>query len=205
MLYSEEKYNNEDGYDNKMSRSYESSDSHYLHGRDRDDDDRYIIMSNASSARYDSSGGGGSKGIASSSAHYSSELDSLSSPNARGIALDLSFAAEPKGSQSRSSRSDEPGIQEESLNIVFDLPDGSQGENNFKLGQTVEVLKSFIESEYGIPMNEQTLYLDDKVLQNPFSLLDYPEVKGKFCFLFLLSLVITSCILYFLFLFCFRM
>jgi hypothetical protein len=182
MLYSEEKSNLEDGYDNKMSRSYESSDSHYLHGRDRDDDDRYIVMSNNSSARYDPSGG--SKGIASSSSsHYH---DSLSSPNARGIALDLSFAAEPKG-QSRSSRSDEPDIQEESLNIVFDLPDGSQGENHFKLGQTVEVLKSFIESEYGIPMNEQTLYLDDKVLQNPFSLLDYPEVKGDFCLLLLLS------------------
>ena len=41
------------------------------------------------------------------------------------------------------------GIQEKMVNVVFDLPDGSQGENSFKLGHTVEVLKSFIENEYG--------------------------------------------------------
>lgn len=27
-------------------------------------------------------------------------------------------------------------------------------------------------------MEKQTLYLDDKVLMNPLSLLDYPEAKG---------------------------
>ena len=39
--------------------------------------------------------------------------------------------------------------------VVFDLPDGSLGECKFKMGQTVEFLKSFVESEYGIPMMEQ--------------------------------------------------
>ena len=66
---------------------------------------------------------------------------------------------------------------------MFDLPDGSQGESKFKLGQTVEVLKSFVESEYGIPMTEQELYLDTgfgqpKIMMDPFSLLDFPEAKG---------------------------
>lgn len=90
------------------------------------------------------------------------------------------------------------GIQEKMVNVVFDLPDGSQGENSFKLGHTVEVLKSFIENEYGstlvfiihlthrwlncrrtgIPMAEQSLFLDSKPMFDPFSLLDYPEAKG---------------------------
>ncbi len=61
---------------------------------------------------------------------------------------------------------------------MFDLPDGSQGESTFKLGQTVEVLKSYVESEYGIPMMEQALYIEDRVMHNPFSLLDFPEAKG---------------------------
>ena len=43
------------------------------------------------------------------------------------------------------------------LKVVFDLPDGSMGESTFKLGQTVEFLKSFVESEYGIPMAAQVI------------------------------------------------
>ncbi|CAM9341444.1 unnamed protein product, partial [Phaeothamnion confervicola] len=39
--------------------------------------------------------------------------------------------------------------------VVFELPDGSQGEQQFQLGQTVEVLKSFVASEFGIPMAGQ--------------------------------------------------
>ena len=95
------------------------------------------------------------------------------SPLLRGMNLDLSFAAGSKeplyGQQHRSYH-----IQEQEVMVVFDLPDGSQGENRFKLGQTVEVLKSFVESEYGIPMQEQELYLEDELLLNPFTLLDYP-------------------------------
>lgn len=97
------------------------------------------------------------------------------------FSLDLSLAAEPKSGNG--SQYTGPDIQEKEILIVFDLPDGSQGEHTFKLGQTVEVLKSFIESEYGIPMMEQTLFLDmehadGKRLDNPFSLLDYPDIKG---------------------------
>eukprot|EP01039_Chlorochromonas_danica_P007177 gene7178-7940_t len=94
----------------------------------------------------------------------------------KGLDLDLSLAAEAKTLTSLG-----PVVQEKLINVVFELPDGSQGENAFKLGQTVEVLKSYIESEYGIPMAEQTLYLSesDRLLLNPFSLLDYNEVKGN--------------------------
>jgi hypothetical protein len=51
--------------------------------------------------------------------------------------------------------------------------------HKFKLGQTVEVLKSFVESEYGIPMEDQSLFLEDKFMMNPLSLLDFPEAKGS--------------------------
>jgi hypothetical protein len=103
--------------------------------------------------------------------------------------LDLSFAAGSKeplyDPQCRAYH-----IQEQEVMVLFDLPDGSQGEHRFKLGQTVEVLKSFVESEYGIPMQEQELYLDDKLLLNPFSLLDYPGngASIQMCFLVVMSI-----------------
>ena len=70
-------------------------------------------------------------------------------------------------------------IQESCVLVVFDLPDGSQGENVFKLGHTVEVLKSFVESEYGIPMVDQNMFIEEKHMLDPLSLLDYPEAKGE--------------------------
>lgn len=125
------------------------------------------------------------------------------SPLLRGMDLDLTFAASRKSEEGVGLR----GVQEESVLVIFDLPDGSQGESlvrlyrsicetitsqsiiftlsyppptspQFKLGQTVEVLKSFIESEYGIPMQEQVLFLDERPMMNPLSLLDFPEAKG---------------------------
>ena len=69
-------------------------------------------------------------------------------------------------------------MQEDSVVVNFDLPDGSQGESVFKLGHTVEVLKSFVESEYGIPMELQTMYIEDKPMMNPLSLLDFREAKN---------------------------
>eukprot|EP01038_Epipyxis_sp_PR26KG_P014462 gene14462-19410_t len=98
----------------------------------------------------------------------------IPSPNLHGLSLglDLAFAA------SDSKKYEYDHIQEASVLVIFDLPDGSQGESSFKLGQTVEVLKSFIEISYGIPMENQKLYIDDKLMLNPYSLLDFPEAKG---------------------------
>lgn len=103
---------------------------------------------------------------------------SMNGKTPKGVNLDLSFAADSK--TDHDSNTHREGIQEETLLVVFDLPDGSQGESMFKLGQTVEVLKSYIESEYGIPMQEQALFLEDKKMLDPFSLLDYPEAKGVY-------------------------
>ena len=51
----------------------------------------------------------------------------------------------------------------------------------FKLGQTVEFLKQYVEVEYGIPMSAQRLFLDNSAIpmMDPLSLLDYPEAKGS--------------------------
>lgn len=99
----------------------------------------------------------------------------------RGVGLDLSFASESKSGHSR-ERDPRSGVQEESVLVIFDLPDGSQSESYFRLGQTVEFLKSFVESEFGIPMREQTLTLEGKRMMDPLSLLDYPEAKGMRAF-----------------------
>lgn len=122
------------------------------------------------------------------------ESKSPSSPLVKGMQLDLSFTAASKKvrkgldfKQNSDSAADgesytdleELPVQESSVTVVFDLPDGSQGENVFKLGHTVEVLKSFVESEYGIPMTDQQMYIEDKHMLDPLSLLDYPEAKGE--------------------------
>jgi hypothetical protein len=93
----------------------------------------------------------------------------------QGISLDISRAL-PNSSE---YIEEDPLIQESSIIVVFDLPDGSVGEQEFKLGNTIEVLKSFVEMDYGIPMMEQTMYMGDKLLMDPMSLLDYPEAKSS--------------------------
>ena len=94
------------------------------------------------------------------------------SPASPALGLDLTLA--PR----KDEVFDGEHVQEGSIVVNFDLPDGSQGESIFKLGQTVEVLKSFVESEYGIPMESQTMYLDDRPMMNPLSLLDFRETKS---------------------------
>jgi len=88
-----------------------------------------------------------------------------------GPSLDLSNAQQD-------SKQEHDGVQEDEIIVVFDLPDGSQSDSKFRLGQTVEVLKSFVESEFGIPMQHQVLRSQGKIMMDPLSLLDFPEAKG---------------------------
>lgn len=106
---------------------------------------------------------------------YMDTADAKGVPSShRGVGLDLSFAAaDKKGAESAPS-----GVQEENVVVVFELPDGSQGESTFRMGQTVEFVKSYVESEYGIPMCNQTLLLDGRPMMDPLSLLDFPGAKG---------------------------
>lgn len=96
-----------------------------------------------------------------------------SSPLLQGMDLDLSLAPRKNEQEIDSQR-----IQEENIIVNFELPDGSYGESIFKLGQTVEVLKSFVESEFGIPMEKQTMTLEGRSMLNPLSLMDFTETKG---------------------------
>lgn len=100
-----------------------------------------------------------------------------SSPTNRKINLDLSLAMAESKYKNHHDTFD--GEQESSKSVVFNFSDGSQGKGYFKLGQTVEFLKSFVELEYGIPMNAQTFYLENNVMMDPLSLLDFPETKGS--------------------------
>ena len=43
----------------------------------------------------------------------------------------------------------------------------------FQVGQTIELLKSYVEAEFGISMTRQTLLLEKQVLLDPMTLLDY--------------------------------
>ncbi|GMI35135.1 hypothetical protein TrCOL_g4738 [Triparma columacea] len=60
--------------------------------------------------------------------------------------------------------------------VVFELPDGSTVEEEFRMGQSVEVLKSFLASELGIPMETQSLYLNDTLMFDPLSLMDFKDI-----------------------------
>ena len=74
------------------------------------------------------------------------------------------------------NENDEPITrQEQELLINFELPDGSTISSTFKIGQTVEVLKAYLEEEVAMEMGLQSLYVEDKLLMDPMSLLDYPE------------------------------
>eukprot|EP00611_Tribonema_gayanum_P014818 TRINITY_DN26311_c0_g1_i1.p1 TRINITY_DN26311_c0_g1~~TRINITY_DN26311_c0_g1_i1.p1 ORF type:complete len:162 (+),score=38.10 TRINITY_DN26311_c0_g1_i1:77-562(+) len=98
------------------------------------------------------------------------------------LALDLGRAA--RGHKAGEGEADTAadrisGEHETDVTIVFELPDGSRGEQEFKLGQTVEVLKSYVESEFGIPMQRQELYLGTTAMMDPMTLLDYPDINER--------------------------
>ncbi|CAM9666399.1 unnamed protein product [Scytosiphon promiscuus] len=108
--------------------------------------------------------------------------NSESKSNGEGLYLNTNLARD----SSRTLREDlhehaddVPRVQVGLVTIIFDLPDGSQADQQFQLGQTVEVLKSFVESEFGIPMSSQELHLGSIVMMDPMSLLDYSEIDGE--------------------------
>jgi hypothetical protein len=108
--------------------------------------------------------------------------ETLGSPvsSRKGLSLDLSLAAAAtKQRECSKAISAEDEIEMNAfapVRILFDLPDGTQVEKEFQMGQTVEVLKAFLFFEIGMPMGEQRLFLDSGVgpLMDPLSLSDYP-------------------------------
>jgi hypothetical protein len=59
----------------------------------------------------------------------------------------------------------EPAIAE--VSVRFEFPDGSVAEGRFMQGQTVEVLKAWLESEFGLPMREVDLELNNRTMADP--------------------------------------
>jgi hypothetical protein len=53
------------------------------------------------------------------------------------------------------------------VSVRFEFPDGSVAEGQFMQGQTVEVLKAWLESEFGLPMREVDLELNNRTMADP--------------------------------------
>ena len=77
------------------------------------------------------------------------------------------------------------------VTIHFNCSDGSKYIQQFAIGQTVQVLKAWLDSEKGIPYAHQMLYLGDdsggKVMIDPLSLNDFSLLNrlSKFGLFFL--------------------
>merc|ERR1719409_849750 len=67
----------------------------------------------------------------------------------------------------------------DSLNIIFNFDDGSQAQQEFKQGQDVAWVKNEIAKAKEVEYGTVTLLLDGKMLIDPMSLSDYPEIKGQ--------------------------
>eukprot|EP00993_Chasmostoma_nieuportense_P006331 NODE_6958_length_482_cov_101.540845_g6792_i0.p1 GENE.NODE_6958_length_482_cov_101.540845_g6792_i0~~NODE_6958_length_482_cov_101.540845_g6792_i0.p1 ORF type:complete len:132 (+),score=34.69 NODE_6958_length_482_cov_101.540845_g6792_i0:54-449(+) len=62
--------------------------------------------------------------------------------------------------------------------ICFKLPDGSQHRHEeFRMGHTVEWLKQAVEDKHNIPYHSQQLFFNDKLMIDPLSLSDIPNLK----------------------------
>lgn len=55
----------------------------------------------------------------------------------------------------------------DNVNIVLQLPDGSEKHQTFKMGHTVAYVKLLVEKEAGIPMNKQRLAIAGKLGTGP--------------------------------------
>ncbi|CAM9265417.1 unnamed protein product [Heterosigma akashiwo] len=94
-----------------------------------------------------------------------------------GMGLDLTAADSKSNDDDFVEENKAERRQQTTVTVVFELPDGSTADKEFMLGQTVEFLKSYVEGEFDIPMGQQELLLNGKVLMDPMSLLDYSEIN----------------------------
>ena len=100
-------------------------------------------------------------------------------PKPRSIGIDMESLAKSERNAEATAEDDIMKRLDAPVLVVFELPDGSEGEKTFKLGQTVEVLKAFVEDEFEIDMSSSRLYLGDEEMPDPFSLSDFPAVSPR--------------------------
>jgi|EP00946_MAST-07B_sp_MAST-7B-sp1_P001898 hypothetical protein len=68
----------------------------------------------------------------------------------------------------------------EKVDVVFHLPSARTIEGQFGTGQTVQMLKAWLEKEHDVPYAGQTLVSQSSgtTMMDPLSLNDIPEIKG---------------------------
>ncbi|GAB9474359.1 hypothetical protein Gpo141_00011489 [Globisporangium polare] len=64
-------------------------------------------------------------------------------------------------------------LQEEAIQVKFLLPDDSTITHEFKKGHTVTVLKCFLEEELELQQHNTQLFLENRLMLDPFSLTDF--------------------------------
>lgn len=66
------------------------------------------------------------------------------------------------------------------VELVFILPDGSEDSLKFKLGQTVEYVKAFLNNRHGLPMHMALITpIDGRSLMDPLSLSDCRAISAS--------------------------
>jgi len=69
--------------------------------------------------------------------------------------------------------------------VIFELPDGSQVEDHFMLGHTVEVLKAFLAADLQMDFAGTKLFIggedgaEEKMLLDPMQIADYVDGQSK--------------------------
>ena len=117
-----------------------------------------------------------------------SEAKEFESPSARpvgmsGLNISAAVAAAEERPDAKAPSEEEAVVRKatQPVTVLFDLPDGSQIEGDFQMGQTVEVLKSFVAEEADMPMAGQSLFLEDGTgpLMDPMSIMDYRQIDPR--------------------------
>eukprot|EP00636_Phaeomonas_parva_P016037 CAMPEP_0118855604 /NCGR_PEP_ID=MMETSP1163-20130328/3347_1 /TAXON_ID=124430 /ORGANISM="Phaeomonas parva, Strain CCMP2877" /LENGTH=157 /DNA_ID=CAMNT_0006788521 /DNA_START=303 /DNA_END=776 /DNA_ORIENTATION=+ len=131
-------------------------------------------------AKYDEDvKGGADKGEYDDDRTLELATEEFAPPRSPGLTLDIMTAQRKTldGENDDYIVEDKITLQQETpVRVVFELPDGSVDEHDFLMGQTVLFLKSYIESEYDIGMERQSLYLNGELMLDPLSLLDFPHL-----------------------------
>ncbi|TMW69637.1 hypothetical protein Poli38472_001793 [Pythium oligandrum] len=96
-----------------------------------------------------------------------------------GLSLALAHEDHREEAQEEESKLDDIiALQEEQIKVKFVLPDDSTITQAFKKGQTVQVLKCYLEEELEIQQSTAQLFLNDRLMLDPLSLTDFKGVEN---------------------------
>ncbi len=90
-----------------------------------------------------------------------------------GEGFELDLACFGRRGDERSRQRDPQPLTEDQTIVTFEFPDRSIVESNFQIGQTVEVLKAYLETEFQVDMNGVDLEYNYEIMLDPLSLSDF--------------------------------